>query len=85
MVVLNTGLTRGFNYLYGKELDIAKRVKRTCEGVLEQAQFAEILTPTVVEYSIVVGETDRPVAASDAAIVFGFQMFRWPGAIGTEL
>lgn len=73
MEALNTELLKGFNYLYGRDLAVTKAVQRACEQLLEQAGFEEILPPAIVDYSHIVGETDRPVAPARSAIVLDLQ------------
>lgn len=73
MEALNTELPKGFNYLYGRDLAMTKKVIRACENMLEQAGFEEIRPSAIVDYSHIVGENDRPVAPSHADIVFSIQ------------
>jgi histidyl-tRNA synthetase len=70
MDVWNTELLKGFKYLYGQDLAVTKKVIRTCEETLTRRGFEEIMTPTVVDYSMIVGDGDRPIAPSDTDIVF---------------
>jgi histidyl-tRNA synthetase len=65
---LNTELLRGFRYLFGQDLAVTKQVIRVCEGVLEQANFEEIMTPTLLDYSAVVGEADRPIGSKRGSV-----------------
>jgi histidyl-tRNA synthetase len=64
----NTELLRGFPYLYGPDLAVTKQVIRACEGVLEQENFEEIMTPTLMEYSMIVGESNRPIGAKRGSV-----------------
>lgn len=74
MEELNTDFLLGFNYLYGKALAEAKEVLRACEHMLEQAGFEEIRPPVIVDYAHIVGESDRPVAPSNADLIFSLRV-----------
>lgn len=63
---------RGFKYLYGKDFDLTKKVMQKCGKFLENSNFEEIVTPFLVEHSIIVGEENRPVSIAKSEIVFNF-------------
>lgn len=63
---------RGFKYFYGEDLVSSKNVMRVSERVLLKNNFEEIITPMVVDYSLIVGDENRPISVSKSDIVFDF-------------
>jgi histidyl-tRNA synthetase len=61
---------RGFKYLYGEDYDITKNIINRSASYLEKNQFEEIVTPFLVDQSLIVGQENRPVSLARSEIVF---------------
>lgn len=64
-----TGLL-GFKYLTGNELRTFKEVSSKCSELLESNGFSEIITPVLEEWSLFVGDKDRPVSTHNVDNIF---------------
>lgn len=64
---------KGFKYLYGDELAMVKGVQNICEKILKSKDFKEVVTPFLVDYSLIVGDENRPVSIAKSTIVFDFK------------